>query len=131
MPAAARLPRRCARARAAAVDTAADTAPPVAQGPVILNGQVLHSIEPHRLDVIRSMEADGWVERELTKMLKPVDKSWQPADYLPDAAHADFTDKARIALTHTGFCVGVAAACPASAWRRRRAHHVWLGYCST
>lgn len=34
-------------------------------GPIIVNGQVLHSIEPHRLDIINSMEKDGWVEREV------------------------------------------------------------------
>lgn len=76
-----------------AVASAPDTKP--AEGPIILDGQVLHSIEPHRLDVVRSMEKDGWVERELMKMLKPVEKSWQPADYLPDGADPDFIDKVR------------------------------------
>lgn len=70
---------------------APDTKP--AEGPIILDGLVLHSIEPHRLDIVRSMEHDGWVENNLSKMLKPVEKSWQPADYLPDAADPDFIDK--------------------------------------
>ena len=63
------------------------------QGPTVINGQILHSIEPARLDVINSLEREGWVERELMKMLKPVEKSWQPADYLPDGADPDFLDK--------------------------------------
>ena len=88
--------RQCVLARAAAAEV--DHAPSAPPGPVILNGQVLHSIEPHRLDVIRSMEEDGWVERELTKMLKPVSKSWQPADYLPDGGEDDFLDKVRFNL---------------------------------
>jgi hypothetical protein len=66
---------------------------PAAPGPIILNGQVLHSIEPHRLDVIHSMEQDGWVAQELTKLLKPVAKCWQPADLLPDGADDDFLDQ--------------------------------------
>lgn len=65
------------------------------EGPIVLDGQVLHSIEPARLDIIRSMEADGWVEEQLTRMLKPVEKCWQPADMLPDGADPDFLDKAR------------------------------------
>ena len=71
---------------------AAAEAPPK-EGPIILDGQVLHSIEPHRLDVINSMEKDGWVDRELSKMLKPVEQSWQPADYLPDPASDTFMDE--------------------------------------
>jgi Fatty acid desaturase len=93
---AARAHKRSIRARAAAVEQ--QHAPAKPPGPVILNGQVLHSIEPHRLDVIRSMETEGWVERELTKMLKPVAKSWQPADYLPDGADPDFLDKVRASI---------------------------------
>lgn len=82
--------------RASVVKTNAVASPEIVQpkeGPIILDGQVLHSIEPHRLEIVQSMEKDGWVERELTKMLKPVEKSWQPADYLPDGADPDFIDK--------------------------------------
>jgi hypothetical protein len=81
---------RSVRANVAAVDSKK----PAAQGPIIVNGQVLHSIEPRRLDVIHSLEKDGWVERELPQLLHPVDKCWQPADFLPDGADEDFVDKA-------------------------------------
>lgn len=97
----ARCGRDCLRAvrtpvrQATIASAAAPAAPesPAKEGPIILDGQVLHSIEPHRLDIIKSMEQDGWVEKELTKMLKPVEKSWQPADYLPDPASDTFLDE--------------------------------------
>jgi hypothetical protein len=51
--------RRCTVAHAAAVN-----APKVpSEGPIILDGQVLHSITPQRLEIINSMEQDGWVGR--------------------------------------------------------------------
>lgn len=85
--------------RQAAITAAAAAEVSTKEGPIILDGQVLHSIEPHRLDIIRSMEKDGWVERELSKMLKPVEKSWQPADHLPDPASDTFLDEVRT-LSH-------------------------------
>eukprot|EP00892_Ulva_mutabilis_P009159 jgi/Ulvmu1/6615/UM003_0252.1 len=79
--------------RRAPITAAAAAEAPATEGPIILDGQVLHSIEPHRLDIIHSMEKDGWVDRELSKMLKPVENSWQPADYLPDPASDTFLDE--------------------------------------
>lgn len=79
--------------RQAAIPAAAAAEAPAKEGPIILDGQVLHSIEPHRLDIVNSMEKDGWVERELMKMLKPVESSWQPADHLPDPASDTFLDE--------------------------------------
>ena len=35
-----------------------------------------------QLEVIKSMEA--FVEQNLSTLLKPVDDSWQPSDFLPD-----------------------------------------------
>lgn len=103
--------RRRVPARASAVETAPAQSESAAQpstsngsGPVIINGQILHSIEPARLDVINSLEREGWVERELMKMLKPVQKSWQPADYLPDGADPDFLDKVCGRARATGLC---------------------------
>ena len=37
---------------------------PRVQGPVILNGQVLHSITQERLDVVRSLE-DGYLQTQV------------------------------------------------------------------
>jgi hypothetical protein len=91
-------PLRYIRANAATVDSKK----PAVKGPTILNGQVAHSILPHRLDVIHSLEKDGWVERELPGLLQPVENIWQPADFLPDGADEDFIDKV---------CFGVTALC--------------------
>ncbi len=60
------------------------------QGPIILNGQVLHSITQERLELIGGM--DDYVEQEIVPLLKPVDKCWQPADYLPAPESPDFLD---------------------------------------
>ncbi|KAG2491318.1 hypothetical protein HYH03_010324 [Edaphochlamys debaryana] len=65
---------------------------PRAQGPIILNGQVLHSITEERLDVVRSLE-DGYLQEQVVPLLKPVDKCWQPADFLPQSQEPDFLDK--------------------------------------
>lgn len=86
--------------RQAAIPAAAAAEAPAKEGPIILDGQVLHSIEPHRLDVINSMEKDGWVERTLMKMLKPVESSWQPADHLPDPASDTFLDEVHAPFRH-------------------------------
>lgn len=72
-----------------------------AASPLILNKSVLHSLEPSRLEVINSMESDGWVEANLMKLLKPVAKSWQPQDLLPDPSADDFLDVVRELRTRT------------------------------
>lgn len=61
-----------------------------ATGPIVLNGQVLHSITQERLELIGGM--DDYVEREIVPLLKPVDKCWQPADYLPAPEAPEFLD---------------------------------------
>lgn len=61
------------------------------QGPIILNGQLAHSLTRERLEVVRSL--DDWAESDLIKLLKPVDKCWQPTEFLPDSADPDFEDK--------------------------------------
>ncbi|KAL6752728.1 fatty acid desaturase-domain-containing protein [Haematococcus lacustris] len=42
------------------------------------------------LDVIQSL--DGWASTDLLRYLRPVDKSWQPSDFLPDSSSPDFLD---------------------------------------
>lgn len=80
---------------AAAAAPKAEHAPLPYQGPIILNGQVAHSLTQERLEIIRSL--DNWAEDELMKLLKPVDKCWQPSDFLPDSSDPDFEDKVLIA----------------------------------
>ncbi len=91
--------------------------------PIIMNGQILHSITAERLELVRGLEGYmrdvvsenqrrnildfhlGCMQRhaELTRhrgallqvnpILKPVDKCWQPADFLPPSEDPDFIDK--------------------------------------
>lgn len=61
------------------------------EGPIILDGQLCHSLTEERLDVVRSL--DDFASTELFKLLKPVDKCWQPQDFLPDPASDDFLDQ--------------------------------------
>ncbi|GFR48540.1 hypothetical protein Agub_g10437 [Astrephomene gubernaculifera] len=61
-------------------------------GPIIMNGQVLHSLTNERLDVVRSLEK-GYLQKEVVPLLKPVDKCWQPSDFLPRSQDPDFLDK--------------------------------------
>lgn len=55
--------------------------------------QVLHSLPPEKLELIRSL--DSWAEENLLPQLKPVEKSWQPQDYLPDPSSDTFLDEVR------------------------------------
>nr|QKY14962.1 plastid acyl-carrier-protein desaturase/stearoyl-ACp-desaturase (STAD) [Polytomella parva] len=58
-----------------------------------MNSQILHSLTPARLECIRNIEDK--VEKTVLPLLKPVEKCWQPSDYLPDPKDADFLDKVR------------------------------------
>ena len=53
--------------------------------------QVLHSVSAHQLELVNSME--GYVESEVLSKLKPVEKCWQPADFLPEGNDPDYVDK--------------------------------------
>lgn len=84
-PAAAAPRRGAVRPRAVAAPDAATR-----QGPVIVNGQVLHSATNEMLDVIGGM--DKFAEEQVLPILKPVDKCWQPQDFLPNPEDPDFLD---------------------------------------
>ncbi|CAK0780065.1 hypothetical protein CVIRNUC_004927 [Coccomyxa viridis] len=60
-------------------------------GPTIINGQVLHSINAHQLDLIHSM--DGYLDKTVVPILKDVKTMWQPTDFLPDSSSPDFLDQ--------------------------------------
>ncbi|KAJ9515953.1 hypothetical protein QJQ45_016871 [Haematococcus lacustris] len=57
---------------------------------IFVNGQRVHSLHAKGLDVIQSL--DGWASTDLLRYLRPVDKSWQPSDFLPDSSSPDFLD---------------------------------------
>lgn len=64
-----------------------------AVGPIILNGQVAHSITEERLEMVHGIS--DYVEQQVLPVLKPVDKCWQPSDFLPASEDPDFLDKVR------------------------------------
>jgi len=72
---------------------AAAVGAPAKPGPVILNGQVLHSISEERLELVRGL--GDYIATTVQPLLKPVDKCWQPADFLPASEDPDFIDKVR------------------------------------
>ncbi|KAK1276878.1 hypothetical protein QJS04_geneDACA001905 [Acorus gramineus] len=50
-----------------------------------------HSLTPEKHELFKSME--GWVEENMLIHLKPVEKSWQPQDFLPDLSSDDCFDE--------------------------------------
>lgn len=50
-------------------------------------------VPAEKLEVIASL--DGWARERLLPLLKPVAKSWQPQDFLPDASSESFFDEVR------------------------------------
>lgn len=55
-----------------------------------MDGQVLHSLTPARLELVNSMS--DFAAEQVVPLLKPVDKLWQPQDFLPDPESPDFLD---------------------------------------
>lgn len=62
-----------------------------APSPIILNGQVLHSLTAERLELVQGLAQH--VTDNVLPILKPVEKCWQPADLLPPPEDPDFLDK--------------------------------------
>ena len=60
------------------------------EGPIVMNGQILHSITPARLEIVNSMQ--DFAAEHIVPLLKPVEKCWQPNDFLPDPKSPDFLD---------------------------------------
>eukprot|EP00245_Coleochaete_scutata_P005753 TRINITY_DN195_c0_g1_i1.p1 TRINITY_DN195_c0_g1~~TRINITY_DN195_c0_g1_i1.p1 ORF type:complete len:440 (-),score=83.74 TRINITY_DN195_c0_g1_i1:670-1938(-) len=65
----------------------------VRPAPVEPHQQVAHSLTPEKLEVVKSME--GWAQTRLLPLLKPVERSWQPVDFVPDPASEGFLDEVR------------------------------------
>ncbi|KAJ8649716.1 hypothetical protein MRB53_002739 [Persea americana] len=51
------------------------------------------SMSPEKVLLFKSMEE--WVDQNVLPLLKPVEKSWQPQDFLPDPCSEDFYDQSR------------------------------------
>ncbi|KAJ8445228.1 hypothetical protein Cgig2_024434 [Carnegiea gigantea] len=55
--------------------------------------QVTHSMPPEKIEIFKSLE--GWAEQNILTLLKPVEKCWQPQDFLPDPASDGFYDQVK------------------------------------
>lgn len=62
---------------------------PPKEGPV----QVTHSLPPQKVEIFKSLE--DWAEINILVHLKPVEKCWQPQDFLPDPESEGFYDQVR------------------------------------
>ncbi|KAH9755658.1 Stearoyl-(acyl-carrier-protein) 9-desaturase 5 [Citrus sinensis] len=48
---------------------------------------VTHSMAPEKVEIFKSLET--WAEHNILIHLKPVDKSWQPTDFLPESESSE------------------------------------------
>ena len=55
--------------------------------------QVTHSMPPQKMEIFKSLEE--WAENNILVHLKPVERSWQPQDFLPDPASEGFMDEVK------------------------------------
>ncbi|WCJ38911.1 Stearoyl-[acyl-carrier-protein] 9-desaturase chloroplastic [Euphorbia peplus] len=55
--------------------------------------QVTHSMAPQKLEIFKSLE--GWAEDNILVHLKPVEKCWQPQDFLPEPESEGFHDQVK------------------------------------
>ncbi|KAL3506855.1 hypothetical protein ACH5RR_032237 [Cinchona calisaya] len=55
--------------------------------------QVTHSMPPQKIEIFKAME--DWAEENILVHLKPVEKCWQPQDFLPDPASDGFDDQVK------------------------------------
>ncbi|KAH7837631.1 hypothetical protein Vadar_016071 [Vaccinium darrowii] len=55
--------------------------------------QVTHSMPPEKIEILKSL--DGWVEENILVDVKPIEKSWQPSDFLPDPSSEEFDEEVK------------------------------------
>ncbi|XP_050374282.1 stearoyl-[acyl-carrier-protein] 9-desaturase, chloroplastic [Argentina anserina] len=55
--------------------------------------QVTHSMPPQKIEIFKSIE--GWAEQNILVHLKPVEKCWQPQDFLPDPSSDGFEEQVK------------------------------------
>ncbi|KAE9597232.1 hypothetical protein Lal_00007615 [Lupinus albus] len=54
---------------------------------------VTHSMPPEKIEIFKSL--DGWAEQNILIHLKPVEKCWQPQDFLPDGSADGFEEQVK------------------------------------
>jgi len=55
--------------------------------------QVTHSMPPQKKEIFKSLE--NWAEDNLLTLLKPVEKCWQPQDFLPEPESDGFYEQVK------------------------------------
>lgn len=55
--------------------------------------QVTHPLPPEKREIFDSLQ--DWAEENILVLLKPVEKSWQPSDFLPDPSSEGFDEQVR------------------------------------
>lgn len=55
--------------------------------------QVTHSMAPQKVEIFKSLE--GWAEQNILVHLKPVEKCWQPQDFLPHPESEGFYEQVK------------------------------------
>ncbi|KAI4334633.1 hypothetical protein L6164_019298 [Bauhinia variegata] len=55
--------------------------------------QVTHSMPQQKIEIFKSLE--DWAEENILVLLKPVEKCWQPQDFLPDPSSDGFDEKVK------------------------------------
>ncbi|XP_057477823.1 stearoyl-[acyl-carrier-protein] 9-desaturase, chloroplastic-like isoform X1 [Actinidia eriantha] len=61
--------------------------------PLEAHVQVTHSMPPQKIELFKDLE--DWAEQNILVHLKPVEKCWQPQDFLPDPASEGFHDQVK------------------------------------
>ncbi|KAL3653981.1 hypothetical protein CASFOL_003662 [Castilleja foliolosa] len=55
--------------------------------------QITHPLPPEKREIFTSL--NDWAEENILVLLKPVEKCWQPNDFLPDSSSEGFYDQVR------------------------------------
>ncbi|KAK4433076.1 Stearoyl-[acyl-carrier-protein] 9-desaturase, chloroplastic [Sesamum alatum] len=58
-----------------------------------VHSQVTHPMPPEKREIFHSLH--GWAEDNLLVLLKPVEKCWQPNDFLPDSSSEGFDEQVK------------------------------------
>ncbi|KAJ6846639.1 stearoyl-[acyl-carrier-protein] 9-desaturase, chloroplastic-like isoform X1 [Iris pallida] len=61
--------------------------------PRVVELQVTHSMPLEKIEIFKSLE--DWAQNNVLIHLKPVEKCWQPQDFLPDSASDGFYDEVK------------------------------------
>ena len=58
-----------------------------------VNLEVIRPMPPEKVEIFKYME--DWASENILTLLKPVEKSWQPQDFLPDPASNGFLEQVK------------------------------------